>query len=100
MTKKTFNESVTDSIKNLVAMNNKKDFGLQEPVTPNESTETGKHDHNRKFYAEREYIRETEIRKQLFEDWLKSNSDGIDDRTEATCQWFDNKAKDETHPFQ
>ncbi len=38
-----------------------------------------------------------------FSDWLKANGDSIDitmplDRTEATCVWFDNKAKNEL-PF-
>ncbi len=39
-----------------------------------------------------------------FEDWLKQNNDTIEitmplDRTEATAQWFDNKAKQERSPF-
>ncbi len=57
MTTKQFNESVTDSIKNLV----------NKAKVPDN-----------------------------FSDWLKSNSDSIEmplDRTEATAQWFDNKAK-------
>ncbi len=60
MTTKQFNESVTDSIRNLV----------------NKVPDS-------------------------FEDWLKFNSDSIEmplDRTEATAQWFDDKAKNE-RPF-
>ncbi len=40
-----------------------------------------------------------------FDSWLKANGDSIEigmplDRTEATAQWFDDKAKTERHPFE
>ncbi len=49
----------------------------------------------------RRMINKAEPPPESFSDWLKSNSDSIEmplDRTEATAQWFDDKAKTEI-PF-
>lgn len=99
MTTKQWDQSVTDSIKNLV----NKDLGLQDAESTNESTETGKHDceecglhfsdcvcstdcpscgeyleADKPCACSREYKPNKAKLPESFSDWLVSNNDSIE----------------------